>query len=301
MALVDPDPNLPDPVSTPPADPLMTIGAFSRASLISVRSLRAYHERGLLVPAAIDPDTGYRAYHPGQIPDAVTLRRLRELDVPLPVIQEILAARDPDVTAKLLADHRSEMVARLAETERIVAELQRAVEQPGRGTPVHLRSVDHQHAIAITDRVASDDFPRFLGQAYGRLGAAMAAGRFRPAGPSAALYQGEILDGDPETVTAYLPIDQPAAIDPGAGIEVVEIPAATVAVAVHQGGYDSIGDSYASLGAWVAYHARAADGPVREIYLVSYDQTDDPTRFRTEIHWPVVPDRPADPSQEDTP
>ena len=295
MGSVEPEADLPTPVSPPPGQPLMTIGAFSRASLISVRSLRAYHERGLLVPAAVDPETGYRAYHPGQLPDALALRRLRDLDVPLPAIQEILTARDPDVTTKLLAEHRSEMAARLAETERIVAELQAAVDQPGRGSPVHVRDVAHQDAIAVTGQVVSGDFPQFLGQAYGRLAGALATGRFVPAGPSAALYQGEILDGGPETVTAYLPVAEPASLEPGSGIDVIEIPAATVAVAVHQGGYESIDETYASLGAWVAYHATAATGPVREVYVVSYDQTDDPTRFRTEIHWPIQP------SKEDTP
>lgn len=41
------------------------------------------------------------------------------------------------------------------------------------------------------------------------------------------------------------------------------------------------------LGAWVARHAEPALLPVREEYVVSYDVTDDPSRFRTEILWPV--------------
>ncbi len=275
------------PTTEPEPGPLMTIGAFSRASLVSVRSLRAYHERGILVPATVDPDTGYRAYHPGQLPDAVALRRLRDLDVPLPAIAAILEARDPEVTAKLLAEHRAEMQARLAETERIVAELQRAVDEPGPGLPVHVRPVEHQHALAVVGRVTSDDFAAFLGDAYGRLWAALGSGGFVPAGPTAALYGAEIGDDDPEPVTAYLPVAGPGPIAPGHGLELVEIPAATVAVAVHEGGYDTIGDTYASLGAWVAYHATSTEAPVRELYLVSYGQTDDPARFRTEIQWPV--------------
>lgn len=272
-----------------PERPLMTIGAFSRASLVSVRSLRAYHERGILVPAAIDPTTGYRAYHPGQLPDAVALRHLRGLDVPLPVIKEILDARDPEVTAKLLADHRAEMQARLAETERIVADLQHAVDEPGPDGPIHLRPVDHQHAVAITGRVVASDFPSFLGHAYERLGAAIGRDGLRPVGSAAALYGAEISDGGPQSITAYMPVDQPRAIDPGTGVEIIELPAATVAIAVHEGDYTTIGDTYASLGAWVAYHADSADEPVREIYQISYGQTDDPRRFRTEIQWPVRP------------
>lgn len=59
----------------------LSIGAFSRASSISVRTLRDYHKLGLLVPASIDPSTGYRAYTVDQLADALAIVRLRALDV----------------------------------------------------------------------------------------------------------------------------------------------------------------------------------------------------------------------------
>ncbi len=275
--------------------PLMTIGTFARATLLSVRSLRAYHERGILVPAAIDPDSGYRAYHPGQIADAVALRQLRELDVPLPVIAEMLESRDPDITTKLLAEHQNEMLARLAETERIVAGLRQAVTGLDQRLPVHVRQIDHQHALAIAGHVAMEDYATFLGDAYARLWSAFINDAYVPAGPAGARYEGEVGDG-PEPVTAYIPVGEPipAAIKP-AGIELIELPAMTAAVAVHEGSYDRIGDTYASLGAWVAYHATATDRPVHELYVVGYGQTDDVDQFRTEIHWPIRP------RQEETP
>jgi effector-binding domain-containing protein len=71
------------------------------------------------------------------------------------------------------------------------------------------------------------------------------------------------------------------------GVVNSEIPAAQVAVLVHAGPYDTIGDSYRHLGGWVAHHAHPAAQPVREVYVVSYGETSDPGRFVTEIHWPV--------------
>ncbi|MEM9563649.1 MAG: MerR family transcriptional regulator [Actinomycetota bacterium] len=282
------------PTSIPPPDsgepgPLLTIGSFSRATLVSVRSLRAYHERGLLVPAAVDPATGYRGYHPGQIADAVTLRRLRELDVPLDTIAEILGARDPELTTKLLGEHRTQMQARLAETELIVARLQRAVDEPSPDAPIHVRTVEHADAIAIVDEVAPDDYAAFFADAYARLWALIAGGTFALAGPSGALFRAEVRHDDPDRVVAYLPVTAPAPIDPSTGVELVELPATTVAVAVHEGSYDDIDDAYASLGAWVAYHGEPTGEDVREVYVVSYDRTDDPSKFRSEIHWPIRP------------
>jgi MerR HTH family regulatory protein len=43
------------------------IGDFSRATHLSVKLLRHFRNIGLLEPAAVDPDTGYRRYGTGQI------------------------------------------------------------------------------------------------------------------------------------------------------------------------------------------------------------------------------------------
>ena len=61
----------------------LAIGDFSRATHLSVKTLRHYHRIGLLEPADVDPDTGYRRYTTEQIPTAQVIRRFRDLDMPL--------------------------------------------------------------------------------------------------------------------------------------------------------------------------------------------------------------------------
>ena len=61
----------------------MTIGDFARATHLSVKTLRYYHRVGVLEPADVDDDTGYRRYRIDQIPVAQVIRRFRELDMPL--------------------------------------------------------------------------------------------------------------------------------------------------------------------------------------------------------------------------
>lgn len=58
---------------------MLAIGEFSRFTHLSVRTLRRYHESGLLVPAVVDEATGYRSYDPDQIATAQVIHRLREL------------------------------------------------------------------------------------------------------------------------------------------------------------------------------------------------------------------------------
>src|SRR4029079_17651338 len=116
-------------------DGLRLIGPFSRASFLSVRTLRAYHEAGLLVPAVIDPRTGYRSYSIAQLTDAAVILRLRALDVPLEAIGQILEARDPDMTKKVLREHGAILEERLAATQRAVDELYAALDAPASHTP----------------------------------------------------------------------------------------------------------------------------------------------------------------------
>lgn len=268
-------------------EPLLSIGTFSRASLLSVKALRLYHEQGILVPALVDPQTGYRSYHPGQLADAAVLARLRQLDLPLPEAKEILLARDPEVTRKILAAHQARMEDRLTETERIVAELQAAADAPSVQTPVHVRVEPHAHALAVTGEVAEADFGLFLGRAYGMLYPAVLR-HFTQAGAAGALYVPEIHDDRPQPVTAYVPIETPGPIPTGSTeLEVIELPERPMAVIAHHGPYETVGSTYAALGAWVAGNATPSGDPVRELYLVSVPHTDDPDQYVTEICWPI--------------
>lgn len=267
------------------SDGLLRIGPFSRASSLSVKALRFYHERGLLVPSLVDPVTGYRAYAVAQLLDAAVLARLRDLDVPLDRIADVLRARDPEVTERVLADHARRMRDRLAETTRIVAELQRGIDHPSGHTPVHVRQVPHRHALGIDARMAPESFAELLGMTFARLEDVAAALDITSPAPLGALYRAELAD-EQEEVTCVLVLPDDNVPSPPTGTRIVEVPAAAVAVVTHLGSYDTIGDTYRHLGAWVAEHEATAELDVREWYLVSPPA--DVAELRTEIHWPVV-------------
>jgi protein phosphatase len=71
-------------------DDLMAIGEFSDRSGLSAKRLRTYAAEGLLVPAAVDPGTGYRYYSPGQLADARVIDALRQAEVPLADIRAFM-------------------------------------------------------------------------------------------------------------------------------------------------------------------------------------------------------------------
>jgi DNA polymerase-3 subunit beta len=101
-------------------DELLTIGALARLSGLTASALRFYGDCGLLLPARVDPVTGYRYYHPTQTAQATLVRQLREIGVPLGTVEAILSG-DPAQSATLLDDYVLDLRTR-AEAAAILAE-----------------------------------------------------------------------------------------------------------------------------------------------------------------------------------
>lgn len=69
---------------------LVSIGEFARRSRLSPKALRLYDELGLLPPASIDPDSGYRWYEIGQLERARLVASMRHIGMPLAQIKVVL-------------------------------------------------------------------------------------------------------------------------------------------------------------------------------------------------------------------
>jgi DNA-binding transcriptional MerR regulator len=117
---------------------LMPIGRFSRLTGIGVKALRNYDELGLLVPAAVDEETGYRFYSLDQVDKAEAIRLLRRLDMPLDEIRETLAAGDPAALRTALVSHQRQLAIRDAALRASRERLQRLID--GRETIMGMRS-----------------------------------------------------------------------------------------------------------------------------------------------------------------
>jgi DNA-binding transcriptional MerR regulator len=268
---------------------LLRIGEFARASWLSIKALRAYHEMGLLVPAEVDSRTGYRSYSGAQLVEAAVIRRLRQLDVPLESVRAVIEARDPEVTQKVLAEHAMVLEGRLAALRRTIDDLHLAVESPDAHTPVHRRRDRSRVVLARRGTVREDEFEGFLEHSRALLVDAAAASGAVVAGSFGGCYPPP-RDDDAQDVMAFLPVEVAPLVPPAfrsAGVQVSELPASDVAVLIHVGGYETLEDSYRILGMWVAAHGDPADLPVREIYVVGKGEAGFPGEYRTEICWPI--------------
>jgi DNA-binding transcriptional MerR regulator len=86
----------------------VSIGEFARRSRLSVKALCLYDELGVLVPARVDEASGYRYYDVAQLEAARLVAMLRQLDLPLAAIKELLAC-DPVDAAERIAAHWREV------------------------------------------------------------------------------------------------------------------------------------------------------------------------------------------------
>ena len=259
---------------------LLSIGDFSRMTYLSVKALRHYHDLGLLVPAEVDPGTGYRLYEPGQVGTAQAIRRFRDLGMPLDEVGAVLAA--PDVTARneLIAAHLRRVERQLERTQAAVSSLRLLLERQPQPIEVECRSVPAVPVLAIRDRISMDDSEQWWAEAFDRLHAAVGEHR---AGPDGCLYHEEFFAEDIGDVLAYVPV---LGCPAGRGaVEAVQLPAADLAVTLHRGPFGELDQTYSALGTYVAQREIGADGPIRETYLIT---TGDESRHRTEVCWPVA-------------
>src|SRR5439155_26707675 len=82
---------------------VFTIGEFSRVTGLTVKTLRFYHEEGLLAPTSVDDQTGYRYYDGSLVELARRIAFLKSLDFSLADIKTLLdqAGGGGDLTAAL--------------------------------------------------------------------------------------------------------------------------------------------------------------------------------------------------------
>jgi DNA-binding transcriptional MerR regulator len=263
----------------------LTIGDFSRATHLSVKTLRHYHRVRLLEPADIDPGTGYRRYTTEQIPTAQVIRRFRELDMPIEEIHSVLEAPDLQTRNRLISAHLARLEDGLARTQDAVASLRQLLADPSAAASVEHRRVDATMAAAITDVVGTGDLLPWLQGALGELHATLAARAIPASSPAGGIYATDLFAEERGEATIFVPA---AAEVPRLGrVAPLVVPAAELAVIVHAGSHADVDRAYGALAAYVTDHALQVEGPIREYYLVGRHDTPDESAWRTEIGWPI--------------
>jgi DNA-binding transcriptional MerR regulator len=265
----------------------LTVGDFSRITHLSVKTLRHYHEVGLLAPATVNPGTGYRYYSADQVPAAQVIRRLRDLEMPVGEVKAVLAADDAADRNALIAAHLDRLEAELAQTRAAVDSLRNLLQPPPGAPAIEHRSVPAVRAAGITAVVDHGDVLAWWQGALGELRATVRAQGLRAAGPPGGVFASELFQHERGEATVFVPVADDGGVREIGRVTPVTIPAAELAVISHLGSLSDADLSYATLGSYATRHEISIDGPLREYYLRGVGEVADEAEWRTEIGWPI--------------
>ena len=97
----------------------LTIGQFAALHGINKKTLMWYDEIGLFGPASINPKNGYRCYNYHQSPILETILLLRELEVPISVIQDFMKNRSAENLKDLLDEKIADLDLRITHLQAV--------------------------------------------------------------------------------------------------------------------------------------------------------------------------------------
>lgn len=266
---------------------MLSIGEFSKVTGLTVKTLRFYHEEGLLAPSLIDPQSGYRYYEAGQIETARAIAYLRSLELPLAEIGELLRDRGNDERIlDTLKRHRSAIEAKVKHLRSIARSLDQFISQEQEASAmsagnfeVEEKNVGAMLIAGVRQKGKYSD----CGQGFAKLGRSL--GRYICGKPFLLHYDMEYKE-DGADFEACFPIRQGKAVD---GISVRELPAARCITLVHKGPWDQLGHSYARIFKHLNERKLMAQSPTREVYIKGPGMIfkGNPKNYLTEIQIPI--------------
>ncbi|MDX6514693.1 MAG: hypothetical protein QOH73_359 [Gaiellaceae bacterium] len=263
---------------------LISIGQFSLLTRLTVRALRLYDKLGILVPAHVDPDTGYRYYTPEQAETGFRISALREIDLPLDEVRYVLET--PVQTTRTLEMHASRLRQRRDESERalhLLRTIQEGVEPLN--VPIEIRQISPTRGISLEARTPMDRIGVTIGEAMPRLVNVLQANGTK-GGNDFAAYPDE--EFDPQNMTVVIGISTDADIPPqDDGIAIREYGGGRAIVATHNGHYDTMTQAWQEAWAFLAEHGHTRRGTAYELYRVGMAESQNPEEFETDIIIPI--------------
>lgn len=233
---------------TPQPD-LMSIGQFSNLARLSVRMLRHYDAHGVLVPADVDPTTGYRRYASSQLRDAVDIRNPRDAGFGVAAIAALLPARGTDAWTHALELQREALAEELTAARGRLALIEHLLTE---GEPSMSISLTRKTVPAFTALTLRGIVPTYddEGQLWARMMPLVQAAGLTPTGPCGVIeHDDEYTEHDVDLAILF-PV-APGTTAPE-GTELIELPARDCLVATVVGPYSQISAAHDAINERVA-------------------------------------------------
>jgi DNA-binding transcriptional MerR regulator len=253
----------------------LLIGEFARRCRLPVSTVRYYADVGLLHPAEVDPQTGYRRYRPDQIDQAVLLSRLRAIGVSLAAMKEILAGGT--AASEALIEERRRIQREMSVRQRALAEIDELLgdhTRPARGQP-ELVELGAERVATLAVRSETSAVTGAVTRGIVRLRRHLRGGSVSWKLPFGAIFPLDV--SDDIDVTVFVRAESTE-----------RLPSGTAAQVVHEGSHESLPHTFAALLDWIASSGHEPAGSVIEEYL-SLGTGPGRTQLRTRLVVPLSP------------
>ena len=262
---------------------LYKIGMFAQMNHITIKTLRFYEEQGLLLPAYVDGENGYRYYTMNQMADIQRITALKQAGFTLDDIKLINQGAD---TAYLLSTKKAALLKKIAELTSQIAVIDGYLSGPA-GTldaPVLIRTIPAVTVASMKKRIDSYDelfslMPE-MGAEMERLGCRCALPEYCFTHYLEPGFRDEhILIETCEAVTEKK--------EDSALVKFRELPEITAACIFHKGSYSNFSESYAAILRFIEENGYKICGNIRENYIDGIWNKDREEDWLSEIQIPV--------------
>ena len=267
---------------------MFTIGDFSRASGLTVKALHFYHEQGILVPAHIDTDNGYRYYSTEQLETGLVIVKLKELGLSIKEIGTLLADQSAADVLEVLEVKLAQVAEEIKLARKTEKQLREIIQMEKNNRQrmvdfnfdIEEKTTDSMLIAGLRIRGRYQD----CGKGFSQVGRNY--GRFI-CGPAMMLvYDKEYKEDDADFETC-MPIKKG---ESRKGLEVRELPATDCVTLLHQGPYSALHRSYQKILQHIREQKLQVAAPSREVYHKGPGMIfkGNPEKYLTEIQFPVV-------------
>ena len=244
---------------------MFRIGDFSRLARVTIKTLHHYDEAGLLQPAHVDPQTGYRYYAAAQLQTLQRILLLKDLGFSLDQIRDLLAT--PLEAGEFLAsleERRSELLVDIARDQSRVRKLdalRESLKEAWVAPAVIVRDVPAISVHSIRARVPHFGEP--VQQLFESAETAVARLRARADASPFMIFHDQDYREEAVDIEVCIPVKPNAANT--LLTRTIEA-ASSVGCLTYQGPYDQTAALYGSMLIWMERSGLRIAGSLREVY-----------------------------------
>ncbi|MCF6268436.1 MAG: MerR family transcriptional regulator [Melioribacteraceae bacterium] len=242
-----------------------SIGQFSSITSLSIKTLRLYHEKGILVPESVDEFTKYRYYSDANFETARIIRILKNFDFTLAEIKAILEeCNEESDLLEQLQNKFKEIQSKINRYELTLNSLETTIKIEKENKMEKEQSFEIEEKTIDTVLIAGYRMKgkyQDIGEGFSILGKKF--GRHANGKPLALYYDGEYKE-DNADFEACFPIRKGVETDE---VSVRELKGGKCLSLIHKGSYDFLTETYKKIFEHINKTGVKTKLPTREVYL----------------------------------